>query len=216
MPKLIRDLGLIMYAPSKKRVHFADFECPRCLGEFTARVRKDLTPYSNHCLSCARSINATKHGNGLDRVYKIYKGMLHRCSADEGRNYRNYKAKGVAVCAEWANSFDAFKAWAESSGYADNLSIERTDNDAGYCPENCTWIPLSEQPVNRGLFSNNTSGFKGVSFMPRIKRFKAYIGVDKKVIYLGVHKTAEDAAAAYDDYVIAHGLAHPLNLPQNQ
>ena len=216
MPELIKDLGLILYEPAKKRVRFAVFKCPKCLSEFTARAYKNLSCYSRHCISCARSINATKHGNGYCRIYKIYTGMLSRCAATKGGSYKYYNKKGIAVCPEWAGSFERFKVWAESSGYAEGLSIGRNDNKQGYAPENCKWIPRADQPINRGIFANNTSGFKGVSFMPKINRFKAYIGVNKKLIYLGVHKTAEAAAAAYDDYVTANGLAHPLNLPRSQ
>ena len=38
------------------------------------------------------------------------------------------------------------------NGYRDDLTIERKDVDGHYCPDNCTWIPKSEQPKNR---SNN-------------------------------------------------------------
>lgn len=148
-------------------------------------------------------------------LYRTYRDMIRRCGDPDHKDFKYWGAKGVRLCDEWLDSFQCFYDWAFPQ-YSPGLSIERADTNGNYCPENCTWIPKSEQPINRGIFCNNTSGFKGVSFMPPRRKFKAYIGVNKKVIYLGLHSTAELAAAAYDDYVIANGLAHPLNLPLRQ
>ena len=41
-----------------------------------------------------------------------------------------------------------FKEWALSNGYEDGLTIEREDVNGDYCPENCKWIPFSEQTKN--------------------------------------------------------------------
>jgi len=214
MPKLIKDLGLIH--TGSKRVHFAIYSCPQCLIEFTTRCRKDLSCDAGICRRCASINNATKHGHSSNSLYSIYKGMVVRCESLDRKDSEYYSAKGISVCRDWITSFEAFSVWAASSGYRTGLSIERLSNDKGYEPENCCWIPKTKQSINRGVFSNNTSGFKGVSLMPKHGKFKAYIGVNKKVIYLGLHATAEIAAAAYDDYVIANGLAHPLNLPLRQ
>jgi len=51
---------------------------------------------------------------------------------------------------------------------------------------------------NRKPGSNQSSKFKGVSLDKRHGTWKAYIIVDGKNIWLGQHKTEEDAAKAYD------------------
>lgn len=216
MPLLIEDLGLIHHGRSSKRVHFAIYSCPSCGAHFKARALKDLSCKSRWCRSCACTNNATKHGNYSHALYSTYTGMIERCESTSRKDSIHYSIKGISVCAEWAESFESFVSWAASAGYKKGLSIERNDNEKGYSPDNCKWIPKSEQSINRGRFSNNTSGFKGVSFMKRLGKFRAYIGVDRKIIYLGLHMTAEKAAAAYDDYVTKNGLMHPLNLPQRQ
>ena len=53
------------------------------------------------------------------------------------------------MCDEWKNNFQAFYDWSISNGYTEGLTIERKDVNGNYCPENCCWIPKSEQPKNR-------------------------------------------------------------------
>jgi hypothetical protein len=46
-----------------------------------------------------------------------------------------------------------FYLWALSNGYEPWLSIERKNNDEGYSPKNCTWIPKKDQSKNRRPYS---------------------------------------------------------------
>lgn len=57
---------------------------------------------------------------------------------------------------------------------------------------------VAENGRNRKVQKNNTSGYSGVSYMKNIKKWQAYICVDKNKIYLGAFKTAEEAARNYD------------------
>ena len=51
--------------------------------------------------------------------------------------------------------------------------------------------------ANRSVLSNNVSGYKGVSFYKRTKKWVAYIGNNNKKIHLGYFNTPEEAHAAY-------------------
>lgn len=51
---------------------------------------------------------------------------------------------------------------------------------------------------NSPLRSDNTSGYKGVCWIKRDKKWRAKIFVDKQPKILGYFKTAEEAADAYD------------------
>ena len=57
--------------------------------------------------------------------------------------------------------------------------------------------------ANRGVQSNSTSGFKGVS-RRRGGKWGAFIKVNRKQIYLGVYDTPEEAADVYDQAAISH------------
>lgn len=79
--------------------------------------------------------------------YRIWKAMKSRCYAPSGKD-NTYQKNGVQVCPRWRNSFEAFF---EDMGPrpGSDYSIERVDVYGDYCPENCTWIPLSDQSKNR-------------------------------------------------------------------
>lgn len=87
------------------------------------------------------------HGKTGTRLYFTWKNMRNRCRCKSSSSYRFYGARGISVCREW-DDFAVFSDWARASGYADDLTIERVDVDGDYCPENCCWIPKSEQSKN--------------------------------------------------------------------
>ena len=82
------------------------------------------------------------------RLYSIYNGMKQRCNNPHSMNYSHYGGRGISVCDEWKQDFDPFCIWALTHGYKDGLTLERIDVNGNYCPDNCTWIPLSDQLKN--------------------------------------------------------------------
>jgi hypothetical protein len=72
--------------------------------------------------------------------------MRKRCNNPNDARYKEYGGRGITVCERW-NSFANFLAdmGPRPAGY----SIERIENDRGYEPGNCKWIPMSEQAKNR-------------------------------------------------------------------
>lgn len=91
-----------------------------------------------------------RHGyNGKDRIYRIWVAMRQRCEKTYRSNYALYGQRGITVCNEWNGSFLAFKAWADETGYRDDLSIDRIDPDGNYHPGNCRWATAQEQSTNQ-------------------------------------------------------------------
>lgn len=74
--------------------------------------------------------------------------MRERCN-NPRKQFAAWHGRGIKVCTEWED-FTTFREWALSHGYAENLSIDRIDNNKGYCPENCRWVTWDVQLENRG------------------------------------------------------------------
>lgn len=89
------------------------------------------------------------HNESGTPLYGIWRSMKARCYNAKHKFYKHYGGRGIAVCDEWKDDYLAFSVWAKDNGYKDGLSIERIDNNKGYSPSNCMFIPKEDQPKHR-------------------------------------------------------------------
>lgn len=90
-----------------------------------------------------------KDGRKNTRLYRIWANMKTRCYNVYSTHFDRYGGRGIIMCDEWKNDFKVFYNWAMSNGYADNLTIDRMDNNGNYEPPNCRWVMIEEQSINR-------------------------------------------------------------------
>lgn len=79
--------------------------------------------------------------------YKIWAGMIRRCENPHEKCFKNYGARGITVCAEWRDSFEAFYR-DMGPRPAPHLTLERKKNHLGYFKDNCVWATKKEQAHN--------------------------------------------------------------------
>ena len=135
-----------------------------------------------------------------NRLYRIWRGMVDRCTRPNFRQWKDYGGRGITVCNEWRNDYQNFKQWAYSNGYDDNLTIDRKNNDGNYEPSNCRWIPFEEQMNNRR--TNHLLSLNGKT--QSMKKWSNEIGINYGTLKSRI-KSGWPIERALKDPVIKHG-----------
>lgn len=110
---------------------------------------------SGHTQSCGCLHNegfsaiTSKHLKSNEKLYGIWADMKRRTKTETRKDFKYYGGRGIKVCNEWDNDFEAFYKWACDNGYADGLDIDRKDNDKDYTPQNCRWVTHKKNCSNK-------------------------------------------------------------------
>ena len=137
------------------------------------------------------------HGYSKHKLYQVWVNMKARCYDPNNNRSERYSGRGITVCKEWLNSA-VFINWALMVGWEDGLQIDRKDNDGNYEPGNCRFVTSRENAINKGMRSDNKSGYIGVSWSKRSKKWLSVIKVDGKQKYLGLFSSPRMAACRRD------------------
>ena len=213
-PRMIVDLGMkFPTSNSTKKSRYALYEC-MCGNEFESQVGnvKSKSTISCGCYKIKKAVsNNTTHGFKKHILYSTWNNMMSRCNNKNSQYYNIYGARGISVCDRWNNVENFIQDMLPS--YKKGLSIDRINPNGNYELSNCRWTTPTVQARNtRILRVDNSTGFRGVYKRNISSKHTSSIRVNGKTVHIGSFNTAEDAAKAYNRYVIDNKLEHTLNI----
>lgn len=117
--------------------------------------------------------------------YKIWKGIKNRVTSKNRYDADHYVNKGITCSNEWFNSFEQFYF---DMGPRPNkeASVDRIDNNKGYCKENCRWASKTEQASNRGEF-NDVFTYNSESKV--LKAWAKTLGIKYTTLYSRIYRS---------------------------
>lgn len=118
-----------------------------------------------------------KHGYAKTPTYKSWLSMRSRCLNEKAEQFPNYGGRGISVCKEWGESFEAF---IEDMGERpEGTTLDRIDPNGNYEPNNCRWASPKEQAANKRC---NVKTLIGGKLMTLSSASDVY-GIPKTTIY---------------------------------
>lgn len=136
------------------------------------------------CMQKERASAATKkHGDTDSRLYGVWCAIKRRCYNASVPEYHLYGGRGITMCDEWKDNYEAFRNWATSNGYKEGAvrgecTIDRIDCDGNYTPDNCRWVNMKQQMNN--VRYNHYETYNGESHT--IAEWGDILGIDPQKI----------------------------------
>lgn len=164
-------------------------------GVILSRTLRTGSSQSCGCLNREKILKTiTTHGRSKSREYRTWSQMLQRCNNPNNDRYNDYGGRGIKVCERWHEFENFFKDIGERPK---GKSLDRIDNDQGYCKENCRWATPSEQQLNKrkilimfdgkSMTANEWGKHIGIDEWTIQRRIKKGLSLDK-VLYAGDFK----------------------------
>lgn len=145
----------------------------------------------NYCVCGHEGKYQKKHGMYGNNEHIAWRSMIQRCYDESCSSYSAYGGRGISVCDEWRESFQAF--YDDMGKKPKGMSLDRIDPLKGYCKENCRWATASNQAHNKRAL---TDGFKGVTWY--FGKYISRIMIDGKSLRIGLFGCPIEAAIEYD------------------
>ena len=118
-----------------------------------------------------------KHGAYMGGVespeHYIWRTMVARCTRPSAKGYAHYGGRGIQVCDRWSD-FQNF--WGDMGPRPSKKhSLDRTNNDGPYSPDNCRWATFDVQQKNKRTTTYYTNG----EFIGTPAECAAHIGISR-------------------------------------
>jgi hypothetical protein len=184
---------LTILALAEPRVSAKGNKTPQCWVRCSCDGKEYITIFNNvvrgltsscgcYSIECTKVRNAT-HGLSKHPLHSIFSGIRARCYKTYASNYPRYGGRGITICDEWVNDFEAFIKWALANGWKKGLEIDRMDNEGPYSPENCRIVTREVNGRNKRNNVKYKIGDEMITapeiyerFGPGIVSLKAFVG----------------------------------------
>lgn len=173
-------------------------ECGNTTVIFKSSFNKGT--YSCGCLSAElNAFKGVRHGKCGTTEYRIWCNMKSRCKNNNSKGYANYGGRGITISEEWEIFENFYKDMGDRPGK--NYTLDRIDNNKGYCKENCRWATWEIQSTNKStnrIYNHNGKsqtikqwaedfGIKPNTLLYRLRRGKKF----EEAIYKPIPKYTE-------------------------
>lgn len=147
------------------------------------RSLKNGVSRSCGCLHDDYAASLRTHGMTRTREYKIWQGMVQRCTNPNSTFFSRYGGRGIGVCRQWLDSFEAFFG---DMGKAPTKrhTLDRIDNDGNYEPGNVRWATRIQQA--RNTRTNRRLTFNGETMT--VTEWAARLGLPVPTIFSRLRK----------------------------
>jgi hypothetical protein len=109
----------------------------------------------SHSCGCFRReraarLTAATHGHtaggAVSPTYNSWRAMIGRCRRPTDAAYHWYGGRDITVCDRWLS----FENFLQDMGVRPaGMTLDRTDSDGNYQPDNCRWATAAQQTANR-------------------------------------------------------------------
>lgn len=119
-------------------------DCGNEMTAFSGHLREGRTK-SCGCSTAEFLAAPRTHGKRHTRAWKIWSGIKQRCLNPKNSAYKRYGGRGITICDKWLT----LEGFLEDMGEPpEGMSIDRKENDKGYCKDNCRWATDTQQARN--------------------------------------------------------------------
>lgn len=146
---------LLVICRSEKESKLPLWECECECGKRIDVLGCNLRTGHTQSCGCFRKkivfARSVKHGMSNNHLFGAWNTMKQRCSNTKCQKYQSYGGRGIIVCEEWKNSFQAFYDYVSKLPHFDEkgYSLDRINNDGNYEPGNVRWATTKDQNNNR-------------------------------------------------------------------
>ena len=166
-----------------KNININIYNCKKCCRDEEEEF-KPVDGFDNYLVSNFGNVKNNK-------TNKIMKLKNHRQGYKQIGLYKKRKQKFFLIHRLVGI---AFLENPDNKPVIDHIDENKANNNV----KNLRWSTSSDNGCNRGKPTNNTTGFKGVSFYKPSKKYVAQININGKRKHLGLFKTAEEASQVYE------------------